>query len=313
MTAHMQRQPTNSPQPTNTLAVQPQPKPSALAVMASQYSMDPATCLNTLKNTVFKGCTNEELAVLVVVCNEYKLNPFLREIYAFRNRDGGITAVVGVDGWTRAINRHPDFDGADFEWEPDGSACTCTMYAKGRSRPIRITEFLDECQRNTDNWKNMPRRMLRHRAWIQAGRLAFGITGIRDEDEIAAEVIVHPASASVVYDTPQVAAPAAPAATKSADEAAEAEAGLAPMPKPADAPKPVESSQKQQLEELVVANGYTYSHFQKWAIDSGNIEDCDSRASFSEIPEPIAKRILRSPGGLLKGLATAKQILEGAQ
>ena len=35
----------------------------------------------------------------------------------------------------------------------------------------------------TEPWKRWPRRMLRHKALIQAARIAFGFAGIYDEDE----------------------------------------------------------------------------------------------------------------------------------
>jgi len=41
-----------------------------------------------------------------------------------------------------------------------------------------------ECKRDgVGPWKSHPRRMLRHKALIQCARLAFGYTGIYDEDE----------------------------------------------------------------------------------------------------------------------------------
>jgi hypothetical protein len=51
------------------------------------------------------------------------------------------------------------------------------------TRPISTTEYLEECQMNTDVWRKYPRRMLRHKATIQCGRYAFGISGIIDPDE----------------------------------------------------------------------------------------------------------------------------------
>jgi hypothetical protein len=39
------------------------------------------------------------------------------------------------------------------------------------------------CFRNTDPWKQWPRRMLRHKAAIQCARVAFGISGVMEPDE----------------------------------------------------------------------------------------------------------------------------------
>ena len=181
---------------------QPAPfKPSALAVMASRFSVEPAKLLNTLKNTVFKNATDDELLALVVVANEYGLNPLTKEIYAFPAKGGGIVPVVSVDGWNNMANSHSQMDGMDFEFEHDDNgqlvSCTCIIYRKDRSRPIRVTEYLSECKRNTDPWK-MEHRMLRHKALIQCSRVAFGFSGIVDEDEAPVVRDVTPVKEAVI-------------------------------------------------------------------------------------------------------------------
>ena len=137
--------------------------------------------LETLKKTAFKSpVTDDQMSALLIVANQYGLNPWTQEIHAFPS-NGGITPVVGVDGWARIINANPQFDGMEFV--QDAESCTCRIYRKDRTHPIVVTEFMEECQRNTQPWKSHPRRMLRHKAMIQAARLAFGFAGIFDEDE----------------------------------------------------------------------------------------------------------------------------------
>jgi hypothetical protein len=48
---------------------------------------------------------------------------------------------------------------------------------------VRVTEYVSECRRNTEIWKTMPRRMIRHRSLVQCARVAFGLSGIWDEEE----------------------------------------------------------------------------------------------------------------------------------
>lgn len=163
-------------------------KPSALVVMATRLNVEPERMKQTLKDTVFKDARNDsELMALVVVANEYGLNPLLREIYAFPAKGGGIVPVVSVDGWIKMVNRQKALDGLDFnmQFSDDGKpyACTCSIYVKGRRHPIRVSEYYDECFRKTEAWEKMPRRMLRHKSLIQAGRVAFGFSGVQDEDE----------------------------------------------------------------------------------------------------------------------------------
>ena len=151
--------------------------------MASRIDVDPGKLLATLKNTVFKGANDDELLALVVTANEYRLNPLLKELYAFPSKGGGITPIVGIDGWLKIINRQPNFDGMTVDVSEDGESAKATIYLKDRSHPVEITEYLSECRRPSDPWKNMPKRMLRHKAIMQCARVAFGISAIRDEDE----------------------------------------------------------------------------------------------------------------------------------
>lgn len=152
-------------------------------------SGDDAELLSVLKATAFKGpATDSQLTALLVVANQYGLNPWTKEVYAFPDKNNGIVPVVGVDGWSRIINTHPQMDGMDFA--QDDESCTCTIYRKDRSHPIKVTEWLSECRRpNVGPWQSHPKRMLRHKAMIQCARLAFGYVGIYDQDE--AERIVN--------------------------------------------------------------------------------------------------------------------------
>jgi len=171
--------------------------------LASQLNMGDGTDLiETLKSTAFKGqVSDSQMVALLTVANQHGLNPWTKEIYAFPDRQNGIVPVVGVDGWSRIINSHPQFDGMDFEQTDEH--CTCRIYRKDRSHPTTVTEFMSECRRETQPWKTHPRRMLRHKAMIQAARLAFSFAGIYDPDE--AEVISQNAPATS-NKTPQGAA-----------------------------------------------------------------------------------------------------------
>ena len=89
--------------------------------------------ISTLKQTAFKGdASDAQFTALMVVANQYGLNPWTREIYAFPDKQNGIVPVVGVDGWSRIINEHPQFDGLEFVMPEDGSECTCIIYRKDR-------------------------------------------------------------------------------------------------------------------------------------------------------------------------------------
>lgn len=168
--------------------------PSLIERMAVRFGVEPAKMMGTLKATAFKGdveASNEQMMALLIVAEQHGLNPWTREIYAFPDRKG-IVPVVGVDGWARIINSHPEFDGLEFS--DDEASCTCTIHRKDRKHPIAVTEYLAECKRDTHPWKSHPKRMLRHKAMIQCARLAFAFAGIYDPDEAEriAEIDVTP-------------------------------------------------------------------------------------------------------------------------
>lgn len=183
---------------------------SLVSRMAEKFSIDPDVLLNTLKATAFRQTgttqiTNEQMYALLIVSDQYNLNPFTKEIYAYPDKRGGIVPVVGVDGWNRISNEHPEFDGVEFEYSndiliADGALAPChawieaVLYRKDRSRPVRVREYLDECYRGpfvdrdsgfktNGPWQTHPKRMLRHKSEIQCYRIGFGFVGIYDEDE----------------------------------------------------------------------------------------------------------------------------------
>lgn len=164
--------------------------------LAGRLEMGDGTGLmETLKATAFKGQVSDaQMTALMVVANQYGLNPWTKEIYAFPDKNNGIVPVVGVDGWARIINQHDQFDGIDFEH--DAESCTCIIHRKDRKHPVRVTEYMAECKRGTGPWQSHPRRMLRHKAMIQCARLAFGYVGIYDKDE--AERIIESGEAEPV-------------------------------------------------------------------------------------------------------------------
>lgn len=175
--------------------------PSVIASMAERYGMDRRAFEATLMAAVMPANgaqpSHEQVAAFLLVAKKYGLNPFTKEIYAFPAK-GGIQPIVSIDGWMKIINDHPQFDGMDFEdhFNEGGKlvSITCRMHRKDRTHPVEVTEYMAECQRNTDPWQRWPARMLRHKAAIQAARYAFGFSGIMEPDEverIATTDVVH--------------------------------------------------------------------------------------------------------------------------
>jgi phage recombination protein Bet len=177
----------------------PEKKIGLVAKFADRMGVDADKMLNTLKATCFKTdkpITNEQMMALLVVADQYNLNPFTREIFAYPDK-GGIVPVVGVDGWSRIINERPELNGIEFAYS-EGTTnhknklvyeyIDCIIHRTDRQKPIIVREYFDEVVRGgsyTTPWDSHPKRMHRHKALIQCARIAFGFAGIYDEDEAA--------------------------------------------------------------------------------------------------------------------------------
>ena len=178
-------------------------KDSLFKKFADKFNFpDEQKLIDTLKATAFKVkdgvVTDEQMTALLIVADQYGLNPFTKEIFAFPDKQNGIVPVVSVDGWSRIINQHPDMDGLEFVYDseivtlngskPCPTSIECVIYRKDRTHPVRIREFLDETYREPSGnfrgpWQSHTKRMLRHKSLIQCSRIAFGFVGIYDQDE----------------------------------------------------------------------------------------------------------------------------------
>lgn len=173
----------------NTTVATQETGPSVIQDMATRFGMDKRAFESTIRATCMPGnvqVSNEQFAAFLLVAKQYDLNPLTKEIYAFPAKSGGIQPIVGIDGWCNIINSHPQLDGITFEdkmLEGKLTAITCRINRKDREHPIECTEYLSECARDTQPWKQWPIRMLRHKALIQCARYAFGFSGIVEQDE----------------------------------------------------------------------------------------------------------------------------------
>ena len=187
---------------------------NALAALADRLQISQEELTRTLKETAFKECkTDAQFIAALVVANTYGLNPLLKEVTAFPGSGSGVIPVVMIDGWISLVQRQDSYDGVELieNRNPEGTpnksgttvdSITAKFYLKGKSHPVVVTEYMDECYDGTKNpWKKWPIRMLRHKAYIQGARVAFGFSGIYDEDEKdriqAGEVLDVPAETMI--------------------------------------------------------------------------------------------------------------------
>ena len=155
--------------------------------------------------------TNAEIMVVSSVCAKFGLNPLIREAHAFVS-GGKLQVMIGLDGWLKLANRHPEFDGYEqfdnFDEKGELVSVTTKIYVKNRRFPTPHTEYLKEAFVPTSPaWKKFPCRMLAGKSLGQCVRKAFGVSEVLDDDEasrIAAnsprEKDITPAAKAIDWD-----------------------------------------------------------------------------------------------------------------
>jgi phage recombination protein Bet len=152
------------------------------------------TFVDTLTQTAFQGVKfwrESDLERLLVNAHRYELDPLNREIMMFEvglAEPPELLLVVGVDGWAKIMNAHPQFDGIAFVESQEligevPSWIECTIFRKDRKVALSIKEYFAEARNDQMVWITHPRRMLRHKALVQCARFSFGLAGIYEPDE----------------------------------------------------------------------------------------------------------------------------------
>lgn len=134
-----------------------------------------------------------DLDRLLMLSERLGLDPLNNEIYATEvtqepGKKARIVFVVGVDGWSKIINSHTQFDGMKFVESAPGDDelplyIECTIFRKDRRVATSIREYMYEAHTGQGAWLTHPRRMLRHKAMVQCARASFGLGGVYEPDE----------------------------------------------------------------------------------------------------------------------------------
>jgi hypothetical protein len=120
---------------------------------------------------------------LLRTMQDWHLDPLKEEIGFTQYEDGNWQVFISIDGCSRLLNEHSQFNGlvfnqADTLVEGIPEWIECSIYRRDRILPITIREYFVEVCNSHELWQKMPRRMLRHRALQQCVRLAVGCSSL---------------------------------------------------------------------------------------------------------------------------------------
>lgn len=153
-----------------------------------------------------KNVSQMDVFTFLVNCKQLHLNPLAKQIYGFVSK-GRVVNIISIEGFTEIANRHPQFDGFEFEFGPTAEKdltytkttydkvsyqsqkqlihvtrkvaewIKCIIYRKDRQHPVSVTTFFDESNSGSEPWATKPMQMLQNRAFANAVKRAFNVNG----------------------------------------------------------------------------------------------------------------------------------------
>jgi len=208
--------------------------------------------LDLIRNVAAAGCSDEELAQLLILSHRTGLDPLARQIYMIkRNVKRGdrwvevATPQTGIDGYRLVADRTERYAPGrepSYQHDAEGRLVSATAYVKklaaGTWHEVAATAFWDEYVQTrkdgkpTAMWEKMPRVMLAKCAEALALRRAFPaeLSGLYTVEEMAQAdnpaitvepipVVEAPASSAPLCE--ECAFPITPAHKMSAEQLAE--------------------------------------------------------------------------------------------
>lgn len=157
-----------------------------------------------VKANIAKGVNDSELAYFLNVCRTVGLNPFIKEIWAYKDNRGNLLVFAGRDGFLTKAQRSPTYNGlrssevrekdeyqADipngkikhtFDFKDRGPivGAYAIVFRKDGEPTVEAVEF-SRYDRGFGAWKTHPEAMIKKVAETNALKKAFGISGIQSE------------------------------------------------------------------------------------------------------------------------------------
>jgi len=167
--------------------------------------------LATIKATVAKGATDNELAMFLTLAASYNLDPFLKEIWCIKqNITDAALIMTSRDGYLKIANSHPDFlgirsfvvkEGDTFEVDAEADTVVhkfgakrglivgawAACYRKGRKPAICFVDY-SEYRGNSPTWQKYPSAMIQKVSETFVLKRQFGISGLVTTEEIDEDV-----------------------------------------------------------------------------------------------------------------------------
>lgn len=161
-----------------------------------------------IKQSVAKDTTDTELKYFLNVCKSTGLNPFMKEIWCYKDKQNNLLVFAGRDGFLSNAQKQPSFSGIRscdvcendvLELDMMNPAnnrhiidnkkdrgkligAYAIVFRKDGEPTIAYVDF-KSYDRGFNAWKTHPAAMIKKVAETQALKLAFGMSGIQSEHD----------------------------------------------------------------------------------------------------------------------------------
>ncbi len=147
--------------------------------------------IEILRESYFKGLSDLEILLALKQCESMDLNPFNKEIYAYKI-GGRLSLVTGIAGFRKIAHRSGDYLGCkvsileDKEQKIISATAIVKRLVKAHIAEFEATVRYDEFYNDMNpKWKTMPENQMRVRAECAALKMAFpNIEQLSDETNI---------------------------------------------------------------------------------------------------------------------------------
>ena len=164
--------------------------------------------ISLISHTVAKGITTTELAYFMNVVKSSGLDPFLKQIWCYKDHKNNLIILAGRDGFLTIAQRNPSWNGMvssevcvndtfDVDvvngiithkpnFKDRGAIIGGYCYIKPKGVEIATFEWVDIVIYDKEKyiWSSHKAEMIKKVAEIHALKKAFGINGLYSEDDI---------------------------------------------------------------------------------------------------------------------------------
>lgn len=169
----------------------------------------PLEHLDVLRRTICKGLTNAEFYYYLQVCHQLGLDPYLKQVWCYKDNKDNLVTIVGRDGYFAHCEKQPGWKGmnrgviyANDIFIPDYANNTVQHSRPNFTEPgkiigawaicrregfqdILMTVYFDEYAKTYDRspWKSNPSSMITKVAELEAMRKQFPMSGVQNEHD----------------------------------------------------------------------------------------------------------------------------------